>query len=76
MLRHGSPAGQHGVSGVDRGCWRQPLSRVLSAILALAVCTSAVLAWPSTADARGRTGAYRVGGTGSHGKGSHYIGGR
>jgi hypothetical protein len=27
------------------------------------------------ADARGRTGSYRVGGTNSHGKGSHYVGG-
>ncbi len=30
----------------------------------------------STADARGRTGSHRVGGYNSHGKGSHYYGGR
>ena len=28
------------------------------------------------ADARGRTGSHRVGGYNSHGKGSHYVGGR
>jgi len=27
------------------------------------------------ADARGRTGSFRVGGYNSHGKGSHYVGG-
>ena len=30
----------------------------------------------SDADARGRTGSFRVGGYTSHGKGSHYVGGR
>lgn len=28
------------------------------------------------ADARGRKGSHRVGGYNSHGKGSHYVGGR
>jgi hypothetical protein len=27
-------------------------------------------------DAKGRTGSHRTGGTNSHGKGSHYVGGR
>ncbi len=30
---------------------------------------------PYKAEARGRTGSFRVGGYTSHGKGSHYIGG-
>lgn len=30
----------------------------------------------SDAYARGRSGSHRVGGTNSHGKGSHYVGGR
>lgn len=29
-----------------------------------------------TADARGRRGSHRIGGYNSHGKGSHYFGGR
>jgi hypothetical protein len=30
---------------------------------------------PYTAEARARYGSFRVGGTNSHGKGSHYVGG-
>ena len=29
----------------------------------------------TVAEARGRRGSHRVGGTNSHGKGSHYVGG-
>jgi len=45
-------------------------------ILGVAFSVAAVLALAiTTADARGRKGSHRVGG-GSHGKGSHYVGGR
>ena len=44
------------------------------AILALAVFL--VMALVADASARGRTGSFRVGGYTSHGKGSHYVGGR
>jgi len=30
---------------------------------------------PTNAEAKGRKGSHRVGGTNSHGKGSHYVGG-
>lgn len=39
-------------------------------ILALSAMT------PHGASARGRIGSHRVGGYNSHGKGSHYVGGR
>lgn len=44
-------------------------------ILAL-LAVSAVAAAPICALAKGRTGSARIGGTNSHGKGSHYVGGR
>jgi hypothetical protein len=44
------------------------------AIAAAALTLASVLA--TAADARGRTGSHRVGGYNSHGKGSHYYGGR
>jgi hypothetical protein len=44
------------------------------ATLALAVLLIVLLV--ADAEARGRTGSYRVGGYNSHGKGSHYVGGR
>ena len=34
-----------------------------------------MFALPFQAEARGRTGSFRVGGYTSHGKGSHYVGG-
>jgi len=42
------------------------------------ICTALVAAvlFASVADARGRTGSKRFGGYNSHGKGSHYYGGR
>jgi hypothetical protein len=46
---------------------------VLAAVVALFV-TSIVI--ESAAEARGRKGSHRVGGYSSHGKGSHYVGGR
>lgn len=46
----------------------------LCALVAAALAISTVLA--SVADARGRSGSHRVGGHSSHGKGSHYVGGR
>jgi hypothetical protein len=45
----------------------------ICAALAAAIFVIAILA--ADADARGRTGSYRVGGYNSHGKGSHYVGG-
>ncbi|MEA2838734.1 MAG: hypothetical protein QOF41_64 [Methylobacteriaceae bacterium] len=42
----------------------------LAALLVLSVIAASV------ADARGRTGSHRYGGYNSHGKGSHYYGGR
>jgi hypothetical protein len=44
------------------------------AALAMGIFVAAMLA--ADADARGRTGSHRVGGYTSHGKGSHYVGGR
>ena len=44
------------------------------AVLAATLAFASVLA--TAADARGRTGSHRVGGYNSHGKGSHYYGGR
>ena len=44
------------------------------AALSAALVIASVFA--TAADARGRTGSHRVGGTNSHGKGSHYYGGR
>ncbi|MBU3887637.1 hypothetical protein [Methylosinus sp. KRF6] len=45
--------------------------------LALAIATLAIsAAIIDTADARGRSGSHRYGGYNSHGKGSHYYGGR
>jgi hypothetical protein len=48
--------------------------KALSAAVVAAIVGSIVLA--SVAEARGRTGSTRVGGYSSHGKGSHYVGGR
>jgi len=42
-------------------------------LLAVFVST---LVMSADADARGRRGSHRVGGYNSHGKGSHYVGGR
>lgn len=42
-------------------------------LLALAIVFMLIIA--QTAEARGRRGSHRVGGTNSHGKGSHYVGG-
>ena len=44
------------------------------AVLAAALALASVVA--TAAEAGGRTGSHRVGGTNSHGKGSHYYGGR
>jgi hypothetical protein len=44
------------------------------AIAAAASVLASVIA--TAADARGRSGSHRVGGYSSHGKGSHYVGGR
>lgn len=44
------------------------------AVAATALMLASVLA--TAADARGRSGSHRVGGYNSHGKGSHYVGGR
>lgn len=41
----------------------------------LAVAALTVLAVAPSVEARGRLGSHRVGGTNSHGKGSHYVGG-
>jgi hypothetical protein len=45
----------------------------ICAALATAIFVIAMLV--ADADARGRSGSHRVGGTNSHGKGSHYWGG-
>jgi hypothetical protein len=42
----------------------------------LATAFFAIVLLVADADARGRTGSHRVGGYTSHGKGSHYFGGR
>lgn len=44
------------------------------AVFAAALTLATVLA--TAVEARGRSGSHRVGGTNSHGKGSHYVGGR
>lgn len=49
------------------------MSKILTVATAALVLAS-VLA--TAADARGRSGSHRVGGSNSHGKGSHYVGGR
>jgi hypothetical protein len=49
------------------------MKRVIAFALVLSALTCIAL---EAADARGRTGSMRVGGYTSHGKGSHYIGGR
>ena len=41
----------------------------------LAVLVLALFVVSTAAEARGRRGSHRVGGTNSHGKGSHYVGG-
>ena len=46
------------------------LASAFIALFALGMLASA------DAEARGRTGSHRVGGYNSHGKGSHYSGGR
>jgi hypothetical protein len=43
---------------------------------ALAMAGLVIVVLLADADARGRTGSFRVGGYNSHGKGSHYVGGR
>jgi hypothetical protein len=43
-------------------------------VLATAIFVIVILI--ADAAARGRTGSFRVGGYNSHGKGSHYVGGR
>jgi hypothetical protein len=46
-------------------------------LLALAIAIAALgVVTLDFADARGRTGSHRSGGYNSHGKGSHYYGGR
>jgi hypothetical protein len=50
------------------------MTRRVYATLATAIFLIVMLA--ADADARGRTGSVRVGGYNSHGKGSHYVGGR
>ena len=52
----------------------QDLRKVLVSALTFTFVAAIVLA--STADARGRKGSHRIGGHNSHGKGSHYVGGR
>jgi hypothetical protein len=42
----------------------------------LAVAIFLIVMLVADADARGRTGSFRVGGYNSHGKGSHYVGDR
>jgi hypothetical protein len=42
----------------------------------LAAAIFLVVLLVADADARGRTGSFRVGGYNNHGKGSHYVGGR
>ena len=42
--------------------------------LSAIICISLIL-FSTFADARGRRGSHRVGGTNSHGKHSHYLGG-
>ncbi|MCF4125191.1 hypothetical protein [Methylobacterium sp. SyP6R] len=44
-------------------------------VCALALTIASVLGTVA-AEARGRSGSHRVGGSNSHGKGSHYVGGR
>lgn len=48
----------------------------ISGLLAASALLGFVAIALDSADARGRTGSHRVGGYNSHGKGSHYIGGR
>jgi hypothetical protein len=43
---------------------------------ALAIAISLIVMLVADANARGRTGSFRVAGYNSHGKGSHYVGGR
>jgi hypothetical protein len=43
---------------------------------ALATAVFVFVTVVADANARGRTGSFRVGGYNSHGKGSHYVGGR
>lgn len=44
------------------------------AVVAAALTLATIVA--TAVEARGRTGSHRIGGTNSHGKGSHYVGGR
>lgn len=44
--------------------------------IALVIALISSLALSAIAEARGRTGSHRSGGYNSHGKGSHYYGGR
>jgi hypothetical protein len=58
----------------------QPAGRIImrKAVLicaALVTVIFVIVMLVADADARGRTGSYRVGGYNSHGKGSHYVGG-
>jgi hypothetical protein len=46
--------------------------RACAAVIAAVLVIGLLVA---DADARGRTGSFRVGGYTSHGKGSHYVGG-
>ena len=43
--------------------------------ISIAVIVMSILISPLFAEAKGRTGSFRIGGYTSHGKGSHYIGG-
>jgi len=47
------------------------MKKLTAIIMAVAVG----IAFVGEACAKGRTGSHRVGGTNSHGKGSHYVGG-
>jgi hypothetical protein len=52
---------------------RKKMRRAIGFVL---IATSLMCVIVDAADARGRTGSFRVGGYNSHGKGSHYVGGR
>lgn len=51
---------------------KSEFKKYLTFFVALLAMSTLVI---NTADARGRSGSHRVGGSNSHGKGSHYYGG-
>jgi hypothetical protein len=65
----------------SRGQWskfygKAPMKSAVHIYSALALGILLIVLLVADADARGRTGSHRVGGYNSHGKGSHYVGGR